>query len=228
MLSHAIGKLYSFLSRSHDLWLSAFAFHRTAYKERLDEVKAALKVIEKLRDYKPKPSDRHKSSGSHTPMFGAFTGLMTPFSDLDHFNILSNKLRSESSQPSDGNDADVEDRGKAKKGKGKGKGKHKEHVSKTPAESSQASSHTTTPATQTPTDKHTTHKYPPTPGQQSLDAPDDPTIVFQAAKVLKTAVLHDARNIKGTSDDNQGLVFSVNSTHEAKVSTFVPAKHGWM
>ncbi|KAJ4472105.1 Mechanosensitive ion channel-domain-containing protein [Lentinula aciculospora] len=38
MLSHAI----------------AFAFHRTAFKERLDEVQQALKVIEQLRNYRPK------------------------------------------------------------------------------------------------------------------------------------------------------------------------------
>ncbi|KAJ3841228.1 Mechanosensitive ion channel-domain-containing protein [Lentinula raphanica] len=32
----------------------AFAFHRTAFKERLDEVQQALKVIEQLRNYRPK------------------------------------------------------------------------------------------------------------------------------------------------------------------------------
>jgi hypothetical protein len=163
-------------------------------------------------------------------MFGAFTGLITPFSEIDHFNFISNKLRSEGSQPSDGEDEDVEDRERGK-GKGKGKkrkGKRKQHDSKTvtPLEESlseQTGSHATTPANQSPTDKHTTHKYPPTQGSRSVDAHDDPTIVTQAAKAFKTAVLHDARNIKGTSDVDQGLVFSVNSTHEAKVRIFMLA-----
>jgi hypothetical protein len=227
MLSHAIGKSYGFLSNSQVSWLPAFAFHRTAYKERLDEVKDSLKVIEKLRDYKPKPSGRHKTSGSHTPMFGAFTGLMTPFTEKDHFNLLSSRLRSEGSQPSDGEDADVEDRAKAKKRKGKGKGKRKQRDSKTFVALEESTTNTpeytgssvTTPATHSPADKHTTHKYPPTPvRQRSVD--DDPTIVVQAAKAFKSAVLHDARNIKGTVDEQEGLGFSVGSTHEAKVRPF--------
>ncbi|KAG0699854.1 Mechanosensitive ion channel-domain-containing protein [Suillus ampliporus] len=211
MLSHAI----------------AFSFHRTAYQERLEEVRKALHVIEKLRNYKPKSSTRHKSSNPHTPMFATLSGLM-PFSEKEHFSHLSNRLRSESSAPSDGGDADVEDRAKAKKKtKGKGKVKHRQHDSAIFVASEELESSGTTPepigsvATTPPThslvDKHTTHKYPPAPaGQRSVDPHnDDPTIVVQAAKALKTAVLHDARNINGTAD-LEALVFSVGSTHEAK------------
>lgn len=207
MLSHAI----------------AFAFHRTAYKERLDEVKKALQVIETLRNYKPKSSTRHKSNSSH-PMLATLTGL-NPFSDKEHYNLLSSRLRSESSAPSEGDDADMEDGAKLKKKKGKGKGKHRQRESTTivasgDLESSvttpeQFASVATTPATHSPVDKHTTHKYPPTP--RSVDPhTEDPTIVVQAAKAFKTAVLHDARNINGATDGLEALVFSVSSTHEAK------------
>jgi small-conductance mechanosensitive channel len=204
MLSHAI----------------AFAFHRTAYKERLDEVKKALQVIETLRSYKPKSSSRQKSHSSH-PMFAAFPGL-NPFSDKEHHNIVSNRLHSESSAPSEGDDADMEDGAKLKKKKGKEK--HKQH--KLTSEDLESSNTTpdrfasvaTTPATHSPVEKHATHKYPPTPsGSRSVDPhTEDNTIVVQAAKALKTAVLHDARNIKGATDELDALVFSVSSTQEAK------------
>ncbi|TDL29771.1 hypothetical protein BD410DRAFT_817773 [Rickenella mellea] len=42
----------------------AFAFHRVAYKDRMDAVKIALKTIDHLRDYRPK---RTNCSGSATP-----------------------------------------------------------------------------------------------------------------------------------------------------------------
>jgi hypothetical protein len=38
-----------------------------------------------------------------------------------------------------------------------------------------------------------------------------------AARAIKTAVLHDARNIKGDDDHLSELRFGVNSAHEAKV-----------
>ncbi|KAG2119101.1 Mechanosensitive ion channel-domain-containing protein [Suillus discolor] len=199
MLSHAI----------------AFAFHRTAYKERLDEVKKALRVIETLRNYKPKSSARHKSNNSH-PRLATFTGL-NPFSDKEHY-----RLRSESSAPSEGDEADVEDGAKLKN---KGKGKYKQRKStiieaSEDLESSteQVASIATTPATQPSVDNLTTHKYPPTPsGPRSVDPhTEDPTIVVQAAKALKTAVLHDARNVKGATDELEALVLSMSSTHEAK------------
>ncbi|KAG1753685.1 Mechanosensitive ion channel-domain-containing protein [Suillus paluster] len=208
MLSHAV----------------AFAFHRTAYKERLDEVRKALQVIEKLRNYKPKSSSRHKSN--HTPMFATLSGLM-PFSEKEHFNLLSSRLRSESSVPSENDDADMED-GAAKAKKRKGKGKHRQRNTATFIASEDLESYgttpepvgsvATTPATHSPVDKHTTHKYPPTPAGQRSVYPhnDDPTIVVQAAKAFKTAVLHDARNIKGADDELEALVFSVGSAHEAK------------
>ncbi|KAG1857229.1 Mechanosensitive ion channel-domain-containing protein [Suillus tomentosus] len=202
----------------------AFAFHRTAYKERLDGVKKALRVIEALRNYKPKSSARHKSNSSH-PMLATFTGL-NPFSDKEHYNTLSSRLRSESSAPSEGGEADVEDGAKQKKNKGKGKHQQRKSTIITASEDLESSSTTpeqsasiaTTPVPHPSVDNNMTHKYPPTPsGPRSVDPhTEDPTIVVQAAKALKTAVLHDARNIKGATDELEALVFSASSTHEAK------------
>ncbi|KAF9268280.1 hypothetical protein L218DRAFT_1073600 [Marasmius fiardii PR-910] len=68
MLSHAI----------------AFSFHRTAFRERIDELTTALQVIEKLRDYRPKyhtPHFRNRSTGWRTPLWGG-----TPVIEKDHFD----------------------------------------------------------------------------------------------------------------------------------------------
>ncbi|KIJ70434.1 hypothetical protein HYDPIDRAFT_105154 [Hydnomerulius pinastri MD-312] len=214
MLSHAV----------------AFAFHRTAYKERLDEVKIGLRVIEKLREYKPRSRHHHKSSTSHTPMFSL--GFMTPFSEKEHFNVLSSRLRAESPARGgdDGDNADVEDGSKGRKGKGK----HKQRESRTfvkiedanaespgsehPLPSATASNS----ATNSPHERHgTAHRYPPTPvRKRSVDQHshqhDEHNPAIQAARAIKSAMLHDARNIKGTNDVLSGLMFGVNSTHEAK------------
>ncbi|KAF5363319.1 hypothetical protein D9756_000581 [Leucocoprinus leucothites] len=66
------------------------------------------------------------------------------------------------------------------------------------------------------------HRYPP-PGQSGAATPRSSVEggldggVRQAAIALKNAVLHDARNLKGTSDDDQAqLSWGVSSSHEAK------------
>jgi len=61
-------------------------------------------------------------------------------------------------------------------------------------------------------------KYPPPHGspRASVDGGADGTL-RNAAKVIKSAVLHDARNIKGKNGEKDGLTWNVNSAHEAKV-----------
>lgn len=49
----------------------------------------------------------------------------------------------------------------------------------------------------------------------SMDAGD---VLDKAAKALKTAVLHDARNIKGKDTTDADVTFTITSPHEAKVS----------
>lgn len=51
---------------------------------------------------------------------------------------------------------------------------------------------------------------------------EDAAVVVQAAKALKTAMMHDARNIKGKETDLSKLGKNINSAHEAKVQCFMP------
>lgn len=43
------------------------------------------------------------------------------------------------------------------------------------------------------------------------------SVPFKAAKMIKHAILHDARNLSGTAGDSEALAWNVNSAHEAKV-----------
>ncbi|KAF9246905.1 Mechanosensitive ion channel-domain-containing protein [Melanogaster broomeanus] len=206
MLSHAI----------------AFGFHRTAYKERLEEVKTGLRIIEQLRDYKPR-TRHHRSSGGHTSMFGL--GFIAPFNSEKEKPNSSNRQRADSPSRGcdDDHDADAEDGPKSKKAKGK----HKQRQSRagdTPPESSGLEPPLTSPsnsAMNSPQEKHgTSHQYPPAPARkrgvdQQIHQQEEYNPAIQAVRAIGSAVLHDARNIKGTSDDLNGLMFSVNSSHEA-------------
>lgn len=78
-------------------------------------------------------------------------------------------------------------------------------------------------------DSESHHHYPPSPpkgrespvASSSSSGDDDATALVhqaahQAARVLKSAVLHDARGILGDTDETSGLVWNVTSSHEAK------------
>ncbi|KAF8592464.1 hypothetical protein K439DRAFT_1625826 [Ramaria rubella] len=74
---------------------------------------------------------------------------------------------------------------------------------------------------------HGSHTYPPSADPNNAFRPgkavpqlrrmdEEDSTVIQAARALKTAVLHDARNIKGKEDGPSALGWDVNSAHEAK------------
>lgn len=193
----------------------AFAFHRTAYKERLEDVKCGLRVIEKLREYKPRARQHgSRPSGGH----GVFNrSFAYPFSEKDTTHRQCDDSISQGCDT--GNDADTEDN--------RGKGKQK-----------QASSHPhdvtpdsleledlTRPTSHSPFDpshenQDTFHENPPPrkhAAEQHTNRQEEYNPAIQAARVIKSAVLHDARNIKGSDKDLSGLLFSVNTTYEAKV-----------
>lgn len=208
----------------------AFAFHRTAYRERLETVSQTLGVIDKLRSHKPKRYNRKSSLpfGRTTPTLSAL--VMSPYTDINHYNLNSRSNTPVNSCPGtpdilSGNEGDSEDPDvtlvKSKKKKSKGKQKYGTVESKD------------TPYSKVDQSPRGSHYYPPsigaspqtsTPlrkGGDSNSEEDAATTLHQkathAAKVLKTAVMHDARNIRGHSDDNlRGLVWSVTSAHEAK------------
>ncbi|KAJ6627437.1 hypothetical protein B0H10DRAFT_1779807 [Mycena sp. CBHHK59/15] len=193
----------------------AFAFHRTAFKDRIDAVQETLLVVEKLREYHPRERPRSGAahrSGLRTPLFGS--ALAPPALDKEHFSFLSKKLRDHKRALPDA-DADSESdggsvrKGKKPKRKGKARGGDEAHELDL-RQPSAASSRPATPPPLPQSADASPHRYPPSRGEAN-----DATLVGAAAKVLKTAVLHDARNIKG-KDDAAGMQWNVNSAHEAK------------
>ena len=184
----------------------AQTFHKTAYKERLDDVGEALRVIETLRDYKPVKSHQKKASSSRASTF---------------FPKVPSRpeSRSGSRPPSpvmgfkdDGHMADSENEDSPKT-----KGKRRSAFLLNPGGDPKDLS---VPMTNV-------HCYPPTPRsgantptrrRDSHDVEDAgaTAVVTQAAKVLKTAVLHDARNLKGKDGAERALVWDVTNSTEAK------------
>lgn len=218
---------------------SAFSFHRTAYKERLDEVETALKVIEKLRMYRPKRHRAQKSSfGRATPVFSA---LLTPANEKDHFfssrsrpgTPSGSRAPSRAATPELGGESSDEDRDATLVAKKNKKGKARSSWFAHPRSQSEPAPRDDKPELNVSTSSE--HRYPPSPLAQSpaTGSPvgrsarrstdlEDPAAVVQhaathAAKALKTAILHDARNIQGRDDaELGGLVWNVTSSHEAK------------
>lgn len=209
MLSHAI----------------AFAFHQTAYRERLQELKVGLRVIEQLRTFKPK--HKHTKSSNHAPMFSSL-GFISPFGgDKDPGGSHGNRQRpSPAHTMDDADDADAEYEAKGRKGKGKRKSREPKTfaqvVDKTPTETPASefpSPATLVTSTDSPHEVPGTHQYPPTlvrrmSGTDQQHEDFNPAV--QAARVIKSAVLHDARNIKGSNHDLSKLVSSVNTVQDAK------------
>ena len=187
----------------------AQTFHRTAYKERLDAVNETLHVIETLRDHKPVRSHQKKPSNARTPIL---------FS-----KSASRPVSQQNSRPpslvvgfkDDGHMADSENEDSPK-----GKGKRRSALFLNPGGDGGD-----------PNDPSVSmgsvHSYPPAPRsgantptrrRDSHDADDAgaAAVVTQAAKALKTAVLHDARNMRGKDGADKALVWDVTNSTEAK------------
>ncbi|KAF8351314.1 Mechanosensitive ion channel-domain-containing protein [Amanita rubescens] len=188
----------------------AFAFHRTAYKERVHTVKEALAVIERLRQYRPKPPTPRKP-GSRTPVHGD----PSPMSDKEHYGFLHSALRNvmmpegrrrRSSTIDDMTEADADAESTAKR---KGKARMSDTGHMTSGGSSPESHHATPPTVSSQ------HHYPPTSGGEGTTGDGSPTIIH-AAKVLKQAVLHDARNLRRGTSVTAGSSWTISSPKEAK------------
>ena len=184
----------------------AQTFHRTAYKERLDAVSETLHVIEALRDYKPVKSHQKRPSGTRTPIFFS----KTPSGP-------GSRATSRPASPAvgfkdDGHMADSENEDSPK-----GKGKRRSALFLNPGgdpndpSASAASVHSYPPVPRsganTPTRRRDSHE---------MDDIGAAAVVTQAAKVLKTAVLHDARNLRGKDGADKALVWDVTNSAEAK------------
>ncbi|KAH7869025.1 uncharacterized protein C8R40DRAFT_1177155 [Lentinula edodes] len=96
MLSHAI----------------AFAFHRTAFKERLDEVQYSLKVIEQLRNYRPKHDRFGRQSGARSSGWAWGTPVLEKagfgFGKSHNKGLSSSRLHSHRGTEEDGYGADAD------------------------------------------------------------------------------------------------------------------------
>ncbi|KAH8118525.1 Mechanosensitive ion channel-domain-containing protein [Phellopilus nigrolimitatus] len=205
----------------------AFAFHKTAFKDRLESLKMALKTIDHLKNYKPRHRPERSSKlfgGFGTPKFG-----LSPYFEKSHF--IPGSSRVGAPEPyDDGHTGDCEDNS-TKKGKGKQKHTGIKTMSGTFTPDLRPDSPANAHSEQLITNSHGgDHNYPPkaspvegsrsphsgTPGRRSSEHEEDNTIVH-AAKALKTAVMHDARNLKGNDDaEISGLGWSIGSPHEAK------------
>ncbi|KAG6918222.1 hypothetical protein DXG01_015815 [Tephrocybe rancida] len=223
----------------------AFSFHRTAYRDRVNSVQEALKVIESLRQYRPKKGE--KSPGTRTPLFGSFSPSL---SDKEHYQSLNSALRSATSSTGphsklrhsfydleDGTEADHEDpdrtlvHSSGKKGKKKDRfswihagGKAASHINlelndishtEHEIEPLPLSSGTVSPTSAPQPENSSPHRYPPNP-PSSDGHTNEPATLAHAAQVLKNVVLHDARNIKGNNIGEGSMAWNISSTQEAK------------
>lgn len=190
MLSHAI----------------AFGFHRTAYRERVNTVKEALGVIERLRQYRPR---------QRTPI----SGNPSPMTEKEHYSFLHNALRNvmlsegrrqQAPTADDASEADTEEHvpeSAAVRHKGKARSSDIAHISRgnSPGRASPHSRPPTPPQ----------HQHPSNPFVEGSSSDGSPTIIH-AAKALKHAVLHDARNLRRATSDAGKLSWNVTSSKEAK------------
>ncbi|EKM59449.1 uncharacterized protein PHACADRAFT_86174 [Phanerochaete carnosa HHB-10118-sp] len=211
----------------------AFQFHRTAYRERLDAVQETLKVIEKLRAHRPKRSHNKSASlGFGSRSFNAFTYLSssrpgTPTHSRGHsWNVTPSQSRAPSPSPLeheiriDRQDSDTTNEDIEAMLVMKSKGKHKQLRSFFSHSPERVDSDPITPSQHSHSGSASPHTYPPRHshrGDDPEDILDVKAAVKSAAKTVKAAVLHDARNIQGRLDtDLGGLVWDVSSSYEAK------------
>ncbi|KAI1789003.1 Mechanosensitive ion channel-domain-containing protein [Ganoderma leucocontextum] len=215
--------------------LIAFSFHRTAYKERLDEVGEALRTIEKLRLYRPKRRHAAKTSYGRS---GPFSAFLPSAHERDRFlssrpaTPASSRVPSRAGTPELGGQKGDDDRDATLIHKMKGK-QRTSWFGQPRDLSGETSDDGCKPEPQLNTAEH---RYPPSPLAQTPangnsqvkrkdhdEYPDDDAAAMvqqaatTAAKALKTAILHDARNIQGKDDGElAGLMRNVASADEAK------------
>jgi len=140
-------------------------------------------------------------------------------SEKEHYGFLHTALRNvmmpegrrrQSSTIDDMTEADADTESTAKR---KGKGRMSDTGHTISGGSSPESHHATPPTVSSQ------HHYPPTSGGEGTTGDGSPTIIH-AAKVLKQAVLHDARNLRRGTSVTAGSSWTISSPKEAKVCDF--------
>ncbi|KAG8963319.1 hypothetical protein FRC03_003149 [Tulasnella sp. 419] len=222
----------------------AYNFHQTAYKERLDTVNNAIEVLDHLKDYRPK---RKVASGTSTPSFGFKKGfgfggasaVGTPMSSGGEGEYFKSGTRTPADVEEGWLGDSDEKQGSSSKGKNKEKKKRESgggwfmHAKTGSKEEGSSRGHS---ADEMEMKQHgsapgsTSHSYPPSSPplvnhkkKESEDGADGPGVVRTAARAIKAVVLHDARNIRGDDDKENGEeegaatgMMGMNSAHQAK------------
>jgi hypothetical protein len=222
----------------------AFAFHRTAYSDRVTTLKEALSAIEHLRNYRPKYRESRSSGWGFAALGGS-----TPLSEKEGHNFFtprsghSRKTHSVDALSEDADRTLVASKGKKRASRSSWFGVRKATEPVNPITDSphpdeefgklQISVHAPdSPVSATPLNHEdsrgsTPHRYPPSGGRSTpvrhLEPEGAGETLYHAAKALGQAVLHDARNLKGKSDEdsNNGMLGTnaLASASEAKVQS---------
>ncbi len=141
-------------------------------------------------------------------------------SEKEHHGLLQTALRNvmmpegrrrRQSTTDDMTEADAEDNTDST-AKRKGKARMSDTGHMVSGGSSPESHHATPPTV-------SSHHYPPTSSVEGTSGEGSPTIIH-AAKVLKQAVLHDARNLRRGTSVTAGSSWTISSPNEAKVCDF--------
>ncbi|KAI0028303.1 Mechanosensitive ion channel-domain-containing protein, partial [Vararia minispora EC-137] len=202
----------------------AFAFHRVAFKERIEDLRSRLRVIEYLRDYRPKKRRTARPhSGVRTPLAAFLAPGTTPVTEKmfswtgSHHAGAPSGMHSDGELEGDGEAGSPSSKGKGKRAEKRHSGQGKNKLSKlidSPSRVGSPSAENAREQSESP------HRYPPSrsdsPSRHWQKEGDDADMVANAAKALKSAVLHDARNIQGRDATESGLAWDVTSPSEAK------------
>lgn len=208
----------------------------------METLKHNLKVIDHLRNYRPKRQTHRQSA--HRPVFSfPSLGGYTPGQEKAVFTfglgggekqeLLTRGTRSGTTpyalSDDEGHAGDIEEGVSARSKKGKarkswvfpsGFSRRSTAIDGLPAvaPADQPYQHTYPPANASPEQGNDSPRSGRTTPQPRRSSEEEPAIVVQAAKALRTAVLHDARNLTGKNEVGaEALGWSVNSAHEAKV-----------
>jgi len=213
----------------------AFAFHRTAFKDRLESLTKTLKTIDHLREYRPKNKAKRNTGGYRTPILSNLGFGIGTTPRLEKQEFITGRSRPAtpdmlSEDEGIAGDIDDDEKGGSKKGKQRANRRSVFSMLRQNSESTTVPSRPDSPSA-TVSAASESHTYPPsrTPplGVTSPSRPGTPNtrrsedndrVIVHAAKALKTAVLHDARNLIHHDEDEAiaGLGWSINSPREAK------------
>ena len=215
------------------LLCSALSFHRTAYRDRLTEINYHISVLDRLNLYRPKRKDKESSYTSHTHLFShnrdRSSGSFDPAHSKTALNSAAQEGYPSTSRPSTPTfNPATWGRAFAPSVKSSGKDRDRrnaERLASEPRETSNSldelrareSERVESLAREENAVENRGNKASSTHGRSRSGSANASTGLGGFAKGVKSAVLHDARNVKGkdTSGANN-MAFSVANPKAAK------------